>query len=306
MRWSTIFSLTVLAHAVFFAVVTRQSDFYNPTFPVCDVEKSKCSVLVTGASQGIGKAIVEELAAKGFHVYAAMRREADFLSGLKNVVNIILDVNNATQVDEVKSLDLWALVNNAGVGSDGVLEADQIWERTLQTNLVAPLRLTKTVLPQMRSLSRGGRIVNIGSVQSELAIPGSMAYVASKFGLRGFTHSLRREVSGFGIHASLIQPGFVATRMAEGLLPQFQAKKDLIGKDPVITAYAKFYDEKFIKEFQETYEATIGKMEEVVADVLHAVQSPRPHNVYTESVIKFLLPIVNVLPTIVVDKMLKK
>ncbi|HET6529146.1 MAG TPA: SDR family NAD(P)-dependent oxidoreductase, partial [Actinoplanes sp.] len=102
-----------------------------------------------------------------------------------------------------------ALVNNAGIGGiASVLAEEADVDRMIEVNLRAPIRLMRAVVPGMLA-ARSGTIVNIGSVAGEVGIAGT--YSATKFGLRGMTDSVRRELTGTGVRVTLIEPGYIAT-----------------------------------------------------------------------------------------------
>jgi hypothetical protein len=185
-------------------------------------------VLITGASSGIGAATAEKLAENGCHVAIAARRKdrlqrlAETLQGRSTSVSalpISLDVSDPRQVkdcvDEVLThfgtLDV--LFNNAGIGRLDWLEelgdAEGI-EAPVQTNLLGTIRMTKAVLPTMQA-QRSGHIINMASLAAYVATPTYSIYAAAKFGVRGFSEALRREVAAWGIQVSTLLPGAVDT-----------------------------------------------------------------------------------------------
>lgn len=183
------------------------------------------SVLVTGANSGIGLATALELAAAGWQVHGSVRtaEKADLVAeaagerGL-TVSTVLLDVDDAdscaqavAEVEE-RSGGLTALVNNAGYAQSGSVEdvPDELVRRQLETNLVAPARLARLVLPGMRE--RGaGRIVNVSSVAGRLSTPLMGWYCASKHGLEAITDALRMEVERDGVRVVLVEPGMFGT-----------------------------------------------------------------------------------------------
>ncbi|MCW2500285.1 MAG: Short-chain dehydrogenase/reductase [Frankiales bacterium] len=183
------------------------------------------SVLVTGANSGIGLVTCLELAAAGWDVVGTARtaeraqRAHDQAAerGLE-LRTVLLDVDDSASceraVAEVEELTggLHALVNNAGFAQSGAVEdiADDAVRAQLETNVVAPIRLARLVLPGMRD--RGdGRIVNISSVAGRLSTPLMGWYCASKHALEAVTDALRMEVEGDGVKVSLVEPGMFAT-----------------------------------------------------------------------------------------------
>lgn len=185
------------------------------------------SVLVTGASSGIGRATAIEFARRGHLVFAAARREqvlAGLAASTPNIQAVGLDVTDADSVRRA-----WAkieaatggagvdvLVNNAGFALAGpveVLDGADV-QRQFATNVFGLLTLTRTVLPAMRA--RGsGRIINISSLVGRTTFPGMGVYGATKYAVEALSDALRQEVAGFGIKVVIIEPGFVATSLGE-------------------------------------------------------------------------------------------
>ena len=185
------------------------------------------SVLITGANSGIGLVTALELSAAGWDVVATTRtaekaaavtdaaRERDL-----EVRTVLCDVDDAAScaaaVAEAEQLTrgLRALVNNAGYVQAGAVEdvSDEQVRAQLETNVVAPIRLARLVLPGMRARGEG-RIVNVSSVAGRLSTPLMGWYAASKHALEAVTDALRMEVDGDGINVSLVEPGMFATHI---------------------------------------------------------------------------------------------
>ena len=185
------------------------------------VKTKRRVALVTGASSGIGRACVQQLACAGLTVYGTSRHPKR-RRGRGDLPMLALDVCHddsvRTCVDRVISetgrIDV--LVNNAGVGLEGAVEETSLDEirAVLETNFFGAVRMMRAVLPIMRK-RRGGRIINMGSAAGFLPMPYSAAYSASKHALRGFSESLDHEVRRLGIRVSVIEPGFVRTDIVE-------------------------------------------------------------------------------------------
>ncbi|AHG78840.1 3-ketoacyl-(Acyl-carrier-protein) reductase [Mannheimia varigena USDA-ARS-USMARC-1388] len=183
--------------------------------------------LVTGATRGIGKAIAEELVAKGYTVVgtATSEKGAESISAYlgENGKGLVLNVADAESIDSVlKQIketfgDVDVLVNNAGITRDGLLMRmkDNDWFDIIQTNLTSVYRLSKAVLRPM--MKKGGRIISIGSVVGSMGNPGQTNYCAAKAGLVGFSKSLAKEVASRGITVNVVAPGFIATDMTDEL-----------------------------------------------------------------------------------------
>jgi NAD(P)-dependent dehydrogenase (short-subunit alcohol dehydrogenase family) len=175
------------------------------------------TVLITGASSGIGRATARLFAEEGWTVYATAREESD-VAGLDGCRTDTLDVTSGGDVDRVvdRAIDetgrVDCLVNSAGYGQYGPLEdvpTDHL-HRQFDVNVYGPQRLTRAVLPHMRD--RGaGTIVNLSSVSGRVATPGSGAYSASKFALEAMSDALRGEVDRFGVDVVVVEPGPVET-----------------------------------------------------------------------------------------------
>jgi NAD(P)-dependent dehydrogenase (short-subunit alcohol dehydrogenase family) len=174
------------------------------------------TVLVTGASTGIGEATVLHLKTLGFDVVGAVRRDEDAerLEG-RGVRTVRIDVTDAGQIaaarDELGDGPLAGLVNNAGIAVAAPVEflpIDKLRQQ-LEINLIGQVAVTQAFLPALRRAR--GRIVNVSSIGGRFALPLVSAYNASKFGLEGLSDSLRRELLSQGVDVILIEPGGVKT-----------------------------------------------------------------------------------------------
>jgi NAD(P)-dependent dehydrogenase (short-subunit alcohol dehydrogenase family) len=180
------------------------------------------TVLITGASTGIGRATALRLAGSGWTVLAGVRKAADGealqATGGERIVPIELDVTDAAQiaaavaeVDARRSLD--ALVNNAGIGFGGPLELVPIDDLRSQfeVNVLAPVALTQALLPALRRGSGSGRILFISSVGGRVAMAFTAPYAASKHAIEAIGDALRVELRSSHVQVALIEPGSVAT-----------------------------------------------------------------------------------------------
>ncbi|MGA0545581.1 oxidoreductase [Brevundimonas sp. VNH65] len=181
---------------------------------------------VTGASRGLGTAIAQAaLDAGDSVVITARRREAVteiFGPDDDRRFSLSLDVTRQDQVEAAVQAALTrfgridVLVNNAGYGHLGLFEESTAQDAQVQydTNVFGLMHVTRAVLPAMRA-QRSGRIFNISSVGGIVGGPSGALYCASKFAVEGFTESLAGEVAGFGIHATIVEPGFFRTDFLE-------------------------------------------------------------------------------------------
>ncbi|MBC7372475.1 MAG: SDR family oxidoreductase [Frankiales bacterium] len=207
------------------------------------------TVVVTGANSGIGLVTVLELAGAGYDVVGTVRSAAkaeiiDRAAGERGVSvrTAVLDVDDAescatgiAQIAADSPDGVWALVNNAGFAQSGAVEDvdDELVRAQLETNVVAPMRLARLVLPGMRERGEG-RIVNISSVAGRLSTPLMGWYCASKHALEAVTDALRMEVEPDGVRVVLVEPGMFGTDI-------WSAAKDGGFPDPGSVRYAAAY-----------------------------------------------------------------
>ncbi|HEX3173308.1 MAG TPA: SDR family NAD(P)-dependent oxidoreductase [Solirubrobacterales bacterium] len=185
------------------------------------------SVLVTGASTGIGRTTALQLDRAGWRVFAGVRRDEDAASlreaGSERIRPLMLDVTDAAQIsaaagqieETVGETGLDGLVNNAGIAVPGPLETLPIddFKRQVEVNLTAHVAVTQAALPAIR-LARG-RIVFITSIGGLMAFPMFGAYHAAKFGLEAVGDVFRRELRPWDIAVSIVEPGSIATPIWE-------------------------------------------------------------------------------------------
>ena len=204
----------------------------------------KKTILITGASSGIGKATAKLFQSKGWNVIATMRNPENEteLNRLENVVVVKLDVldensiHNAVNNGISKFEKIDVLVNNAGYGAYGPLEAfskEQI-VRQFNTNVIGLLDVTKAIIPHFRQ-NRDGIIINLSSIAGKMTLPFGTLYHGSKFAVEGISEALSFELEQFGGKMKIIEPGAIATEFSgrsldmsnDELLTEYQ---DLIGK----------------------------------------------------------------------------
>ena len=187
-------------------------------------------ILVTGASSGIGAATAKLFAAEGYRVVLAARRQEQLealAAEIKATGNETLVVpTDITRLDQIQNLvaqtldyfgQIDVLLNNAGLGRLTWLEKmdpQNDIEFQIQVNLIGLIQMAQAVLPHMIARQQG-HIVNMGSIAGLIATPTYSVYAATKYGLRGFTEALRREISIHNIEVTGIYPGGVATRFGE-------------------------------------------------------------------------------------------
>ena len=198
------------------------------------------TALVTGANRGIGRAIADELAGRGANVLAGVREldQSHEVDGGPSLTRVRMDLSSPasiqSSVEELRSRRVDILVNNAGVFVGGLFESQEV-ERIyelLQVNLAGPIHLTRLLLPQM--LERGsGKVVINSSIIGHAPFPGATTYAATKSGLEGFAHALRRELEQTDISLlELVTPG-VDTDMMDEVKRAYEGHSDASNWDRV-------------------------------------------------------------------------
>jgi NAD(P)-dependent dehydrogenase (short-subunit alcohol dehydrogenase family) len=269
------------------------------------------AVLITGASTGIGQATALQLQNAGFRVFAGVRKpeDGDRLRAAGVTVVQPLDVTKQEDIDAaVRAVEqglngspLRGLVNNAGIGIGGPLEALDLddFRRTIEVNTTSQLAVTKAFLPLLRKSK--GRIVNMASIGGRVAQPFAGPYVASKFALEAVTDVLRCELLEWGIDVIAIEPGTIATPIWE---------KSSQEADKVL--------EKLTPEQRELYGKRLAKMskvlerqnkrgappEKVAAAVEKALTASRPRTRYLIGDAHVLLNLKRLLPARWLDRLL--
>lgn len=190
--------------------------------------EQKKTVLITGATSGIGRDAAHHLAARGYRVIATGRNERALAELAEaGLIALRLDVTDPESIEAVRrevdaitdGAGLYALVNNAGYGLVGPLEmlSDADVRAQFETNVFGLLAVTRAFLPAMRE--RGaGRIVNISSVGGRITFPLGGAYHATKYAVEAMSDALRMEVRQFGIEVVLIEPGYIDTGFTQTTL----------------------------------------------------------------------------------------
>lgn len=190
-------------------------------------ERGDRTVVITGASTGIGAACALHLDRLGFDVFAGVRKAEDGRAlqqrGARRLTPLLLDVTDADTIRKAKETvsgkvgeaGVWGLINNAGIAVAGPLEAVPIPDlrRQFEVNVIGQVAVMQAFLPLIRQAR--GRIVNMGSIAGRAAMPLMGPYSASKFALEAITDALRLEVQQWGIHVAIVEPGAIATPIWE-------------------------------------------------------------------------------------------
>ena len=267
------------------------------------------SVLITGASSGIGEECAVHLAHKGFRVFAAARR-IDKLKDLTvvgggKITPVQMDVTDAASIAAAMALikeegvTLYGLVNNAGASAMGPVEKlplDQ-WRALFETNVFGLVAVTQAVVPQMRAAGRG-RIVNIGSLTGRIASPFQGAYAASKHAVEGLSDSLRRELVPHGVKVSVVRPGAIHTPFGAHeteMLSHYETDENYGDQVAAFKAW-----------FARQHPGAPSPV--VVAEAVHdALTAEKPHSRYTAPFkMTYALALRNLLPSALTDRILER
>jgi NAD(P)-dependent dehydrogenase (short-subunit alcohol dehydrogenase family) len=219
-------------------------------------EMGKRTVLITGATDGLGKAAALLFAERGYRVFAAgrsreKRAHLDALAQEKKLPldTLELDVCDDASVRNVVSSVLSqtgsidVLINNAGMSYVATVEDMTLddWRSQFETNFFGVIRVTQAVLPHMRE-KRSGRILMMGSVSGLVTPPTQGAYSASKHALEALSNALRLELYSFGIEVCLIEPGYIVTNIANVAVELTKAYKEKIERGPYAPLYARCWN----------------------------------------------------------------
>ena len=256
------------------------------------------TVLVTGASSGIGRATAALLASKGYRVIGTSRDASSVSDPLPGVEYRSLDLGSLESVEalgqSLPAIDV--LVNNAGESQTGPLE-EVPWDalqRLFDCNVLGPVRLTQLVLPGMRE--RGyGRVVMVGSMLASFPVAFRSSYVASKAAGKGFADAARLEVRPYGIEFTTVEPGSINTGLNE-------RRTKYISVD---------------SPYRQRFETVLGALdanvengipaEKVAATILTAIEADRPRRLYAVgSNAPLVFPVRRLLPRGIVERLVAR
>ena len=274
------------------------------------------SVVVTGASSGIGRKIAQTLIAGGFRVFGSVRKASDAKAVAaelgENFVPLTFDVTDrkaveaaAAQVEGVlKGEKLAGLINNAGIAVIGAVQtlSPDEFQNQFDVNLMGVFHCTQVFLDMLGAdtsrTGEAGKIINISSVSGDLAMPFMGAYNMSKFGLEGFSEALRRELMLYGIDVVVIAPGPIKTPIWE------KFDSDKLTKRAANSAYKKPLERML--SFSEQMEKS-GLPPEVISNrVMAVLQDSKPKTRYTIDAQWMQNSLLSRLPKRVADRMIAK
>jgi NAD(P)-dependent dehydrogenase (short-subunit alcohol dehydrogenase family) len=243
------------------------------------------TVLITGATDGLGKAAALLLATRGYRVFAAgrsaeKRAQLDALAKEKKLPLETLEmdvcddgsVQRAVASVHQKAGAIDVLINNAGLVYVGAVEDLRLedWRRQFETNFFGVIRVTQAVLPKMRE-RRKGRILMMSSVSGFVTPPTQGAYSASKHAIEAVANALRHELYPYGIETVLIEPGYIVTNIQQTALELAQSYQEKFKSGP----YAKLYA-SYLSSAKNTRAQSKTTPEDCARVLLEAIEAPRP------------------------------
>jgi len=248
-------------------------------------ERGSQTVLITGATDGLGKAAALLLARRGYRVFAAgrsaeKRAQLDAMARQQklSLETLELDVCDdlsvqaavASVLQKAGAIDV--LINNAGLVYVGAVEDLRLedWRRQFETNFFGVIRVTQAVLPQMRE-RRKGRILMMSSVSGFVTPPTQGAYSASKHAIEALSNALRHELYPFGIHTILIQPGYIVTNIQPTAMELAQTYLERFKNGPYARIYASY-----LGSATSTRARSKTTPEDCARIILKAIEAPRP------------------------------
>ncbi|MEM6484033.1 MAG: SDR family NAD(P)-dependent oxidoreductase [Pseudomonadota bacterium] len=245
--------------------------------PICLAADAQKSILITGATSGIGRNLAENLANDGHHVYAGARTDAEMaeLNAIENITAIRLDVTKQDQIDAAvqtikeSGTGLYALVNNAGIYDGGpVLDTDvEVQNLVYEVNVEGVLRTTKAFAPLV--VESKGRVATTGSIAGTISGPGFAAYSGSKHYIEAFTDALAAELEPLGVSVSVIEPGNYQTQIRRSSVKRYMAR--VVGAGGVVTS-----DMEKAYAATEERELSYKTPEEVTEAYKHALFADKP------------------------------
>jgi NAD(P)-dependent dehydrogenase (short-subunit alcohol dehydrogenase family) len=248
-------------------------------------ERSTQTVLITGATDGLGKAAALLLAARGYRIFAAgrspeKRAQLDARARQQKLPleTLEMDVCDDSSVQSAvasvyqKAGAIDVLINNAGFVQVGAVEDLSMpeWRRQFETNFFGVIRVTQAVLPRMRE-RRKGRILMMSSISGFVTPPTQGAYSASKHAIEALSNALRHELYPFGIHTILIQPGYIMTNIQSTAMALAQPLQEKFKSGPYARIYASYLESAAATRTQSK-----TTPEDCARIMLKAIEAPRP------------------------------
>jgi NAD(P)-dependent dehydrogenase (short-subunit alcohol dehydrogenase family) len=280
------------------------------------IPASQKTVLLTGATDGLGKAAAILIAGRGYRVFgagrsAAKRAELDALAREKNLPLESLEmdvleeqsVRRAVESVYAKAGEIDVLINNAGTSYVACVEDMRMedWRRQFEINFFGVLRVTQMIMPRMRE-RRSGRIIMMSSASGLVTPPTQGAYSASKHALEGLSNALRHELYPFGIETVLIEPGYIVTGIQQAAIDLAQPYMDKIQTGP----YAKVYASAWAGSKSSRAKSKTTP-EDCARIILQAIEAPHPKARYAVTPLATMVKwSKRLLPDSAIDRMIRR
>lgn len=279
------------------------------------------TVLITGASTGIGAACALELDRRGWQVFAGVRREEDAKTVQKKasdrLIPVMLDVTKSEQIEQAIQIvqaeiaktstgksGLNGLVNNAGIAIGGPLEAvsDELLRKQFDVNVFGAIAVTRAAMPLLRQ--GRGRLVLMSSISGRFAAPFLAPYAMSKFALEAAGDALRGEVHPWGIRVSIVEPGCVQTPIWEKT--NEKSKQFFAELSPEMKELYGQYTEIILEEIRKAATSAMP-VDRVTRAVVHALTARRPKLRYPVGIsTRLLTRLLPLLPTRLIDRVCRR
>ena len=281
-----------------------------------NAERGTQTILITGATDGLGKAAALLLAERGYRIFAGgrsseKRAQLDTLAIEKRLPLETLEmdvcddgsVERAVAVVHQKTGKVDVLINNAGLAYVATVEdmTMEDWRRQFETNFFGVVRVTQAVLPKMRE-RRSGRIIMISSVSGLVTPPTQGAYSASKHAMEGLSNALRHELYPFKVKTILIEPGYIVTNIQQTAVQLVQRYQEKIQNGPYAKVYAGSWSGA--KSSRRKSKTT---PEDCARIILRAIEAPKPKPRYGVTPLATTLKWVKrLLPDSAIDAMIRR
>ncbi|CAF0988860.1 unnamed protein product [Rotaria sordida] len=260
---------------------------YQYLYPSPNIDPHGKYVLISGCDTGFGHTLAIELDKKGFNVFASVYKEENQVS-LKNKLSsraivFRLDITQSKQIDAAykivkeKTNILHALVNNAGIDQDGLIDwiTLDFMRNMMEINFFGHVAMTKTFLPLLIS-KRGSRVINLCSVAGYLVAPSMSSYCATKYAFESFSDCLRREMRPWGLHVSIVEPSYMRTPIIEGHIQTMRKMWDALSNDVKDRWGKEYFNNLINKRTNNIFIHFAENPVKVVQAIQHAVINTKP------------------------------
>ncbi|UJR32850.1 hypothetical protein I4U23_020312 [Adineta vaga] len=273
---------------IFLIIIYISYRLYQYLYPTADIYPHGKYVLITGCDTGFGNSLAIELDKQGFNVFAAIY-DPDNKKTLENKLSaratvFCLDITQPEQIDAAyqmvksKTNTLHALVNNAGIDQDGLIDWINLdfMRKMMEVNYFGHVAMTKTFLPLLIT-KRNSRVVNLCSVAGYIVAPSMSSYCASKYAFEAFSDCLRREMYPWGLHVSIIEPGYMRTPIITGHVEAMRKIWNGLSEDVKERWGENYLNNLINKRTKNLFIYLAEDPQKVVRALQHAVNNTVPH-----------------------------